>query len=71
MSLGLNNALVTFMDLMNMVFRGYVGMFFIVFIYDILIYLRSEDEHTTNLRIVFQVLKDQQLFKSLVSGIFC
>lgn len=71
MSLGLNNALVTFMDLMNMVFRGYVDMFFIVFIYDILIYLRSEDEHTTNLRIVFQVLKDQQLFKSLVSGIFC
>ncbi|WMV41650.1 hypothetical protein MTR67_035035, partial [Solanum verrucosum] len=37
-------------------------MFVIVFIDDILIYSRSEDEHTNYLRIVFQVLKDQQLF---------
>ncbi|WMV32757.1 hypothetical protein MTR67_026142 [Solanum verrucosum] len=37
-------------------------MFVIVFIGDILIYSRSEDEHTNHLRIVLQALKDQQLF---------
>jgi len=39
-------------------------MFVIVFIDDILIYSRSEDEHTDHLRIVLQVLKDQQLFET-------
>ena len=37
-------------------------MFVIVFIDDILIYSRSEDEHASNLRIVLQTLKDRQLF---------
>ncbi|WMV18613.1 hypothetical protein MTR67_011998 [Solanum verrucosum] len=50
------------MNLMNRVFRQYLDMFVIVFIDDILIYSRSEDEHTNQLRIVLQVLKDQQLF---------
>ncbi|KAH0673847.1 hypothetical protein KY284_024934 [Solanum tuberosum] len=64
-SFGLTNAPATFMDLMNRVFRQYLYMFVIVFMYDILIYLRSEDEHVDHLRIVFQVLKDQQLFAKL------
>jgi len=50
------------MDLMNRVFRQYLDMFVIVFIDDILIYSRSENEHVDHLRIVLQVLKDQQLF---------
>ncbi|WMV33546.1 hypothetical protein MTR67_026931 [Solanum verrucosum] len=62
MSFGLTNALAAFMDLMNMVFIRYLDMFVIVFIGDILVYSRSEDEHTDYLRIVIQVLKDQQLF---------
>ena len=36
-------------------------MFVIVFIDDILIYSRSEDEHIDHLRIVLQFLRDQQL----------
>ena len=43
----------------------YLDMFVIVFIDDILIYSRSEDEHTDDLRIVLQVSKDQQLFEKL------
>ncbi|WMV24177.1 hypothetical protein MTR67_017562 [Solanum verrucosum] len=39
-------------------------MLMIVFIDDILIYSRSEDEHTNHLWIVLQVLKDQQLFET-------
>ncbi|WMV18336.1 hypothetical protein MTR67_011721 [Solanum verrucosum] len=62
MSFGLTNALAAFMDLMNRVFRQYLEMFVIVFIDDILIYSRSEDEHIDHWRIVFQILKDQQLF---------
>lgn len=37
-------------------------MFVIAFIDDIFIYLRSEDEHDDHLRIVLQVLPNQQLF---------
>ncbi|WMV08820.1 hypothetical protein MTR67_002205 [Solanum verrucosum] len=62
MSFGLTNAPVTFMDLLNRVFRQYLDMFVIVFIDDILIYSKSENEHVDHLRIVLQVLKDQQLF---------
>ncbi|WMV58723.1 hypothetical protein MTR67_052108 [Solanum verrucosum] len=46
----------------DMVLRQYLDMFVIVFIDYILIYSRSEDKHTDHLRIVLQVLKDQQLF---------
>ncbi|WMV33257.1 hypothetical protein MTR67_026642 [Solanum verrucosum] len=61
MSFGLTNALATFVDLINRVFRQYLDMFVIVFINDILIYSRSEDEHVDHLTILLQVLKDQQL----------
>ncbi|KAH0642123.1 hypothetical protein KY290_035222 [Solanum tuberosum] len=62
MSLGLTNAPTAFMDLMTRVFRHYLDMFVIVFIDDILIYSRSENEHMNHLRIVLQVLKDHQLY---------
>ncbi|WMV09711.1 hypothetical protein MTR67_003096 [Solanum verrucosum] len=45
----------------DMVFQKYLDIFVIVFIDDISIYSRNEDEHTDHLRIVLQVLKDQQL----------
>ncbi|KAH0709250.1 hypothetical protein KY284_010677 [Solanum tuberosum] len=51
-----------FMDLMNRVFRQYLDLFVIVFIDDILIYSRSENAHIDHLRIVLQILKDQQLY---------
>jgi hypothetical protein len=45
MSFGLTNAPAYFMYMMNMVFMEYLDKFFMVFIDDILIYLRSEEEH--------------------------
>mgnify|MGYP000125134224 FL=1 len=62
MSFGLTDAPATFMDLMNRVFKQYLDLFVIVFIDDILIYSRSEEEHATHLRVVLQTLKDCQLF---------
>ncbi|KAH0776329.1 hypothetical protein KY290_007740 [Solanum tuberosum] len=71
MSFGLTNAPAAFMDLMNRVFRYYLDMFVIVFIDDILIYSRSENEHMNHLRIVFQVLKDHQLYDRFSTCEFC
>ena len=56
-----SNAPPVIMDLMNRVFKPYLGMFVIVFIDDILIYSRNEEDHASHLRIVFQTLKDKEL----------
>ncbi|XP_019244366.1 PREDICTED: uncharacterized protein LOC109224233 [Nicotiana attenuata] len=61
-SFGLTNAPATFMDLMNRVFRPYLDSFVIVFIDDILIYSRSQEEHEQHLRVVLQTLRDSQLY---------
>ena len=50
------------MDLMNKVFKQYLNLFVIVFVCDILIYSRSEEEHASHLRVVLQTLKYRQLF---------
>jgi len=58
----LTNASATFMDLMNKVFKPCLDMFVIIFIDDILIYLRSEEGNASHLRIVLQTLKDRELY---------
>src|SRR5688572_8807301 len=61
MSFGLTYALDAFMDLMNRVFKQYLDMFVIVFINDILVYSKSDEEHANHLRIVLQTLNDKEL----------
>jgi hypothetical protein len=55
-SFGLSNTLVVFMFLMNGVFRDYLDKFVIVFLDDILVYSKLEEEHEKHLRMVLQVL---------------
>ena len=55
---GLSNAPVVFMCLMNGVFRDYLDKFVIVFLDDILVYSKSEEEHEQHLRMVLQVLRE-------------
>ena len=62
MSFGLTNALETFMDLMNIVFKQYLDLFVIIFINDILIYSRTVEQYARHLRVVQQTLKERQLF---------
>jgi hypothetical protein len=56
MSFGLTNALTYFMYMMNKVFMEYLDKFVVVFIDDILVYSRSEEEHEEHLRLVLQNL---------------
>ena len=46
------------MDLMNTIYKQYLNLLVIIFIDNILIYSRSEEEHASHLRIVLQNLKD-------------
>ena len=62
MSFGLTNAPAAFMSLMNGIFNPYLDLFVIVFIDDILIYLKSRKEHEEHLRIVLEVLRDKKLY---------
>jgi hypothetical protein len=54
MSFGLTNVPTYFMYLMNKVFMEYLDKFVIMFINDILVYSRSEEEHEEHLRLVLQ-----------------
>ena len=62
MSFGLTNAPAYFMNLMNKVFMDYLDHFVVVFIDDILIYSKSEEEHKEHLRIVLGILRQHQLY---------
>jgi hypothetical protein len=62
---GLSNTPVVFMCLMNGVFRDYLDKFVIVFLDDILVYSKSEEEHEKHLRMVLQVLINHQLYTKL------
>jgi hypothetical protein len=52
MSFGLTNALAYFMYMMNKVFMEYLDKFFVVFIDDILVYSRSEEQREGHLHLV-------------------
>jgi len=55
---------------MNQIFHPYLDQFAVVFIEDILVYSKSEEEHAEHLRIVLRVLKEKQLFAKLSKGEF-
>nr|GEX64940.1 putative reverse transcriptase domain-containing protein [Tanacetum cinerariifolium] len=62
MQFGLTNALAVFMDLMNRVYKPYLDKFVIVFIDDILIYLKNNKEHEEHLRTILKLLKKEELY---------
>jgi hypothetical protein len=65
MSFGLTNAPAYFMYLMNKVFMEYLDKFVVVFIDDILIFSKNEEEHDEHLRLILQKLRENQLYAKL------
>jgi hypothetical protein len=66
-SFGLTNALAYFIYLMNKVFMKYLDKFIVVFIDDILVYSRSEEEH---IHLALQKLREHRLYAKLISVSF-
>jgi len=62
---GLTNVLAVLMCLMNGIFRNYLDKLVIVFLDDILIYSKLEEEHEQHLRLVLKVLREHQLYAKL------
>ncbi|GJZ90009.1 putative reverse transcriptase domain-containing protein, partial [Tanacetum coccineum] len=56
----LTNVPVVFMDLMNHVCKPYLDKFVIVFIDDILVYSKDEEEHEKHLKIILELLKKER-----------
>ena len=62
MSFGLTKALAFFMSMMNKVFMEYLDKFVVVFIDDIMVYSKNEEEHKEHLRLVLEKLREHQLY---------
>jgi hypothetical protein len=57
MSFELTNTLAYFMYLMNKLFMKYLDKFVVVFINDILVFSKMEEEHQKHLRLVLEKLR--------------
>jgi hypothetical protein len=55
---------------MNLVFMPELDKFVVVFIDDILIYSKNEEEHAKHLRIVLTRLREHQLYVNLANARF-
>jgi hypothetical protein len=62
MSFGLINADAYFMYQMNKAFMEYLDKFMVVFIDDILIFSKTEEEHEMHLRLLLGKLRAHQLY---------
>jgi len=60
----LTNAPTTLIDLMNRVFKPYLDKF-MVFVDDILVYLRTPERHAYHLREVLEVLRKHESYAKL------
>ena len=61
MPFGLSNAPGTFQRLMNELFRDHLWKWALVFLDDVLVYSKCEDDHFAHLKATFQLLRDANL----------
>ena len=62
MSFGLTNALAYFMYLLNSILFQELDVFMIIFIDDILVYSKTEEDHVKHLRVMLQKLREHKLY---------
>src|SRR3954466_13709004 len=62
MPFGLTNAPNYFMNMMNKVFMEFLDKFVVVFIDDILIYSKRNEEHEEHLRLIIEKLREHKLY---------
>src|SRR3954467_8801302 len=62
MSFGLTNAPDTFSRLMNSIFMEYLDKFVVVYLDDILIYSKNEEEHFEHLCLILEKLREHKLY---------
>jgi hypothetical protein len=70
MSFGFTNAQAYFMYLMNSIFMEELDVFVVIFIDDILIYLKTREDHARHIQIVLIKLRKHHLMPSLASVSF-
>lgn len=53
------------MNMMNSVYQEYLDKFVLIFLDEILIYSRSEEEHNYHLRLALEVLRRNKLYDKM------
>ncbi|GKC42033.1 putative reverse transcriptase domain-containing protein [Tanacetum coccineum] len=69
MPFGLTNVPAVFMDLINRVCKTYLDKFVIVFIDDILVYSKDEEEHGRHLKIILELLKKERFYAEFLDRV--
>jgi hypothetical protein len=62
MPFGLTNVLVVFQHVINDIFREYLDHFVVIYLDDILIYSKNEEEYEHHIRLIFEKLQEQGLY---------